>query len=174
MIKNTYNKIQYQEARSKDLESVQESPKRGSAPYFTEYVRRLLEKEDTALNINIYRDGLKIYTTLDSKLQEIAEDAVLKTVIDDQNRLNKRLFNNREEFENLAYLTIYSEDSIKTMLEGEGKLYKDLRAKLLVQSAFVALDPNTGGILAMVGGRPDYHDQYNRAVQAKKTTRKCF
>ena len=81
------NKMQYQEARSKDLESVQESPKRGSAPYFTEYVRRLLEKEDTELNINIYRDGLKIYTTLDSKLQEIAEDAVLKTVIDDQSKI---------------------------------------------------------------------------------------
>ena len=106
---NYINKIQYQEARSKDLESVQEFTKRGSAPYFTEYVRRLLEKEDTELNINIYRDGLKIFTTLDSRLQDIAEDAVLKTVIDDQNRLNKRLFNNREEFENLAYLTIYSE-----------------------------------------------------------------
>ena len=60
------------------------------------------------------------------------------------------------------------------MLEGEGKLYKDLRAKLLVQSAFVALDPNTGGILAMVGGRPDYHDQYNRAVQAKRQPGSVF
>ena len=106
-------KNEYQEARSKDLGSVQETSKRGSAPYFTEYVRRLLEKEDTELNINIYRDGLKIYTTLDSRLQAIAEDAVLKTIKDDQDRLNKRLFNNREEFENLAYLTIYSEDSIK-------------------------------------------------------------
>ena len=38
---NFINKIQYQEARSKDLESVQEFTKRGSAPYFTEYVRRL-------------------------------------------------------------------------------------------------------------------------------------
>ena len=168
------SKLQYQQARSKDLESVQESPKRGSAPYFTEYVRRLLEKEDTELNINIYRDGLKIFTTLDSKLQEIAEDAVLKTVIDDQNRLNKRLFNNREEFESLAYLTIYSEDSVKMMLEGQEILYKDLRAKLLVQSAFVAIDPNTGGILAMVGGRPDYHDQYNRAVQAKRQPGSVF
>ena len=107
-------------------------------------------------------------------MQKIAEDAVLKTVIDDQNRLNKRLFNNREEFESLAYLTIYSEDSVKMMLEGQDILYKDLRAKLLVQSAFVAIDPNTGGILAMVGGRPDYHDQYNRAVQAKRQPGSVF
>ena len=165
---------EHEENRARTLETVLEVPKRGSAPYFTEYVRRILEKEDTALGINIYRDGLKIYTTLDSRLQSIAEDAVLSTVRDDQQRLNKRLYKNREEFENLAYLTIYEEDSIKMMLSGEGKLYKDLRDKLLVQCAFVALDPNTGGILAMVGGRPDYHDQYNRAVQARRQPGSVF
>ena len=165
---------EHEENRARTLETVLEVPKRGSAPYFTEYVRRVLEKEDTALGINIYRDGLKIYTTLDSRLQSIAEDAVLSTIRDDQQRLNKRLYKNREEFENLAYLTIYEEDSIKMMLSGEGKLYKDLRDKLLVQCAFVALDPNTGGILAMVGGRPDYHDQYNRAVQARRQPGSVF
>tara|TARA_A100001234_G_scaffold48413_1_gene40528 strand:- start:194 stop:2257 length:2064 start_codon:yes stop_codon:yes gene_type:complete len=167
-------KGEHEENRARTLETVLEVPKRGTAPYFTEYVRRVLEKQDTALGINIYRDGLKIYTTLDSRLQAIAEDAVLKTVRDDQERLNKRLYKNREEFEDLAYLTIYEEDSIKMMLAGEGQLYKDLRDKLLVQSAFVALDPNTGGILAMVGGRPDYHDQYNRAVQAKRQPGSVF
>ena len=167
-------KGEHEENRARTLETVLEVPKRGTAPYFTEYVRRVLEKQDTALGINIYRDGLKIYTTLDSRLQAIAEDAVLKTVKDDQERLNKRLYKNREEFEDLAYLTIYEEDSIKMMLAGEGQLYKDLRDKLLVQSAFVALDPNTGGILAMVGGRPDYHDQYNRAVQAKRQPGSVF
>ncbi|MEL1233107.1 MAG: PBP1A family penicillin-binding protein [Candidatus Neomarinimicrobiota bacterium] len=167
-------KGEHEENRARTLETVLEVPKRGTAPYFTEYVRRVLEKQDTELGINIYRDGLKIYTTLDSRLQTIAEDAVLKTVRDDQERLNKRLYKNREEFEDLAYLTIYEEDSIKMMLAGEGQLYKDLRDKLLVQSAFVALDPNTGGILAMVGGRPDYHDQYNRAVQAKRQPGSVF
>ena len=167
-------KGEHEENRARTLETVLEVPKRGTAPYFTEYVRRVLEKQDTALGINIYRDGLKIYTTLDSRLQAIAEDAVLKTVKDDQDRLNRRLYKNREEFEDLAYLTIYEEDSIKMMLAGEGQLYKDLRDKLLVQSAFVALDPNTGGILAMVGGRPDYHDQYNRAVQAKRQPGSVF
>ena len=165
---------EHEENRARTLETVLEVPKRGTAPYFTEYVRRVLEKQDTALGINIYRDGLKIYTTLDSRLQAVAEDAVLKTVKDDQDRLNRRLYKNREEFEDLAYLTIYEEDSIKMMLAGEGQLYKDLRDKLLVQSAFVALDPNTGGILAMVGGRPDYHDQYNRAVQAKRQPGSVF
>ena len=168
------NRGEFDENRARTLETVLEVPKRGSAPYFTEYVRRLLEKEDTELGINIYRDGLKIYTTLDSKLHSAAEKAVLSTVRDNQARLNKRLYKDREEFENLAYLTIYPEDTLKMMLAGEGQLYKDLRDKLLVQCAFVALDPNTGGILAMVGGRPDYHDQYNRAVQARRQPGSVF
>ena len=111
---------EFHEYRSKTLESVQEWTSRGTAPYFTEYVRRLLEKIDEELGINIYRDGLKIYTTVDSRLQKIAERAVLETIQEDQVRLNRRLFNNREEFENLAYLTIYPEDTLKAKMAGEG------------------------------------------------------
>ena len=170
------NREEYQYNRSKSLESVQGQVKRGMAPYFTEYVRRKLETLDEELEINIYRDGLKIYTTLDSRLQKIAERSVMRSIKEDQDRLNKRLYNdeNRDEFEKLAYLTIHSEDTIKMMLNGEMQLYKDLRDKLLVQCAFVALDPKTGRILAMVGGRPDYHDQYNRAVQAKRQPGSVF
>ena len=171
---NYITKSEYEEYRVITLESVQDLPKRGTAPYFTEYIRRILEKQDTALGINIYRDGLKIYTTLDSRLQTIAERAVMETIKEDQDRLNNRLYKDREEFERLAYLTIYPEDSLRMMLNGEEKLYKDLRHRLLVQCAFVAIDPYTGGILAMIGGRPDYHDQYNRAVQAKRQPGSVF
>ena len=160
--------------RAMTLESVKELPIRGLAPYFTEYVRRLLEKEDEALDINIYRDGLKIYTTLDSRLQALAEKVVLDAINTSQSKLNKRIMNNKEEFELLGHLTIYDEDSVKLMMQGEAQLYKDLRAKLLVQTAFVAIDPKTGGIMAMIGGRPDYHDQYNRAVQAKRQPGSVF
>ena len=160
--------------RAMTLESVKELPIRGLAPYFTEYVRRLLEKEDEALDINIYRDGLKIYTTLDSRLQALAEKVVLDAINTSQSKLNNRIMNNKEEFELLGHLTIYDEDSVKLMMQGEAQLYKDLRAKLLVQTAFVAIDPKTGGIMAMIGGRPDYHDQYNRAVQAKRQPGSVF
>jgi len=160
--------------RAMTLESVKELPIRGLAPYFTEYVRRLLEKEDEALNINIYRDGLKIYTTLDSRLQALAEKVVLDAIATSQSKLNNRIINNKEEFELLGHLTIHDEDSVKMMMQGEAQLYKDLRAKLLVQTAFVAIDPKTGAIVAMIGGRPDYHDQYNRAVQAKRQPGSVF
>ena len=168
------SQAEYEQYRVMTLESITDEPKRGSAPYFTEYVRRILEKRDDALGINIYRDGLKIYTTLDTRLQGIAERFVMESVESAQRKLNKRIFNNKEEFERLALLTIYPEDSVKLMMNGEQELYKDLRTKLLVQTAFVAIDPYTGGVLAMIGGRPDYHDQYNRAVQARRQPGSVF
>ena len=42
----------------------------GIAPYFNEHVRKELEKIDSELGINIYRDGLKIHTTIDPKIQK--------------------------------------------------------------------------------------------------------
>jgi penicillin-binding protein 1A len=165
---------EYAEARARLLDSIQQEQTRGTAPYFTEYVRRFLEREDDELGINIYRDGLKIYTTLDSRLQNIAEDAVLKSVIANQQKLNKRIFNDEEEFSKLAYLSIYPEDTVKLMMAGEMELYEDLRDKLLVQSSFVALDTRTGAILAMLGGRPDYPDQFNRATQSLRQPGSIF
>jgi len=168
------SKAEYAEARARLLDSVQQEQPRGTAPYFTEYVRRFLEREDDELGVNIYRDGLKIYTTLDSKLQKIAVDAINKSVAENQQKMNQRIFNDEEEFSKLAYLGIYPEDTVKLMMAGEMKLYEDLRDKLLVQSSFVALDTRTGAILAMVGGRPDYPDQFNRATQSLRQPGSVF
>ena len=168
------NKEMFLEARAIERENVLVDQIKGVAPYFTEYVRRTMEKEDDQLGVNIYRDGLKIYTTLDTRLQTVAEKSLNDAIKNNQNKLNARLFNNEEEFSQLAYLGIFPEDTVKMMMQGDSALYKDLRNKLLVQGAFVALDPNSGAILAMVGGRPDYHDQYNRAVQAKRQPGSVF
>ncbi len=168
------SKAEYTEARARLLDSVQQEQSRGTAPYFTEYVRRFLEREDDELGVNIYRDGLKIYTTLDSRLQKIAEDAVVKSVLTNQQKMNQRIFNDEEEFSKLAYLGIYPEDTVKLMMAGEMEMYEDLRDKLLVQSSFVALDIRTGSILAMVGGRPDYPDQFNRATQSLRQPGSVF
>jgi len=167
---------EYNEGRAITLHNIQEFSPEGSAPYFTEYIRRFMEKEDEALGINLYRDGLKIYTTLDSRLQKIAEDVIIQSIKFNQSKLNERLFENEEEFSKLGYFGIFPEDTVKMMMEGDSSLhmYPELRDKLLVQSAFVALDPSTGSILAMVGGRPDYPDQYNRAVQAKRQPGSIF
>ena len=43
-----------------------------------------------------------------------------------------------------------------------------------LQGALVALDPKTGGILAMAGGRDYRHSQFNRAVQARRQPGSLF
>ena len=147
---------------------------RGKAPYFAEHVRRILEKQDDELGINIYQDGVKIYTTLDYRLQKIAEESVMKTLKKNQDEFNKQLFDDEDRFSKLGYLSIYPADSVKTMLNGQLELYEELRQNLLVQCAFVALDTKTGEILAMIGGRSDYLDQYNRATQALRQPGSVF
>ena len=54
----------------------------GLAPYFREYLKNELlswcknNKKEDGSNYNLYTDGLRIYTTIDSKLQKYAENAV--------------------------------------------------------------------------------------------------
>ena len=55
------NKDMFLEARAIERENVIYRQAKGLAPYFTEYVRRTMEKEDDQLGVNIYRDGLKIH-----------------------------------------------------------------------------------------------------------------
>jgi len=46
------------------------------APYFAEYVRNWMGEWAEKNNFNLYTDGLIVYTTLDSRLQELAQQAV--------------------------------------------------------------------------------------------------
>jgi penicillin-binding protein 1A len=54
----------------------------GLATYFREYLRGVLNdwcadhQKDDGTSYNLYRDGLKIYTTIDSRMQQYAEEAV--------------------------------------------------------------------------------------------------
>ncbi len=61
-----------------DLKYTIESNYDGVAPYFREAVAREVETiaEEHGMKLDLERDGLKIYTTLDSKMQEYAEQAV--------------------------------------------------------------------------------------------------
>lgn len=48
----------------------------GNAPYFAEHVRNWLRRWGREAGYNIYTDGLVVHTTLDSRLQELAREAV--------------------------------------------------------------------------------------------------
>lgn len=55
-----------------------EKPNEGTAPYFRNYLTRFLESWGDANGYDIYSDGLKIYVTIDSRMQKYAEEAVQK------------------------------------------------------------------------------------------------
>jgi penicillin-binding protein 1A len=52
----------------------------GLAPYFREVLRMELMEWSNENGYNLYKDGLKIYTTINSKLQSYAEEAVQKHI----------------------------------------------------------------------------------------------
>ena len=69
---------------SLNIKFTPESHREGLATYFRTYLQEFMRdwiknnpKEDESF-YNIYRDGLKIYTTIDSRLQKLGEDSVKK------------------------------------------------------------------------------------------------
>ncbi|RMG54059.1 MAG: PBP1A family penicillin-binding protein [Bacteroidetes bacterium] len=66
---------------------------RGLAPYFREHVREKVKAWCDANGYNLYTDGLRIYTTLDSRMQAHAEAAMkahMKTLQQDFDRVEDR------------------------------------------------------------------------------------
>ncbi len=63
-----------------------QSHRHGIATYFRAYLQRIMKtwvkdkanRKPDGTKYNIYKDGLKIYTTIDSRMQKYAEDAVKK------------------------------------------------------------------------------------------------
>lgn len=108
----------------KVLKEKRANPEHWKSPYFVSYVREYLRKN---YGYDLNEPGLKVYTSLDPKLQKIAENALVSGV-------------------------------------------RQYGSKL--QGALVSLDPRTGQVVALVGGR-DFYDkkmngQFNRAVQGKR------
>ena len=117
--------------------------------YFKEQVRRdLVERFGWQ---RVYQGGLKVYTTMDSALQQAAEQLVEKGLVEIESR---RAFKHpgRKDF--------------TPAKEAEGTPY--------LQAALVSVDPKTGQVLAMVGGRDFTESRFNRATQARRQSGSAF
>lgn len=69
-----------------ELKFQEEDHNEGLAPYFREYLRMELMQWCEENGYNLYKDGLKIYTTINSKLQRVAEESVQAHVKDMQKK----------------------------------------------------------------------------------------
>jgi penicillin-binding protein 1A len=104
--------------------------------HFIEAVRRQVMQQFGS--DDVLRGGLRIYTTLDMKLQQYAEDAIRERAA----QLDKTSRRGAQD----------------PPLEG----------------ALVALDPRTGEVLALVGGRDFHLSPFNRATQALRQPGSAF
>ncbi|EEL48288.1 YwhE (Penicillin-binding protein, Glycosyl Transferase Family 51) [Bacillus cereus Rock3-44] len=98
------------------------------APYFQDAVQNSLLHDIGLDEQALQRGGLRIYTTLDPKLQTIAEQAVKDTISETTN----------------------------------------------IQTAVVSMNPKTGEVAALVGGRDYKESQFNRAIQAARQPGSTF
>ncbi|ESU24242.1 Penicillin-binding protein 1A [Flavobacterium enshiense DK69] len=93
----TKEKKEFYQSKPIVLKFTPESHIEGSATYFREYLRDFMKKwvkdnpkKDGDGEYDIYRDGLKIYTTIDSRMQQYAEEAASEHLANLQQEFNKR------------------------------------------------------------------------------------
>ena len=134
-------KDQAEGAKAEPLHLAPTSVDASEAPYFVDLVRDQLVQKLGDRDFN--REGLRIYTSLDPDLQRVATEAVDANIhlVDEQvDRLNARR---------------------KRLGQKVNSIYP--------QVALIALNPHTGQVLALVGGRDYGKSQVNHAVAGRPT-----
>jgi penicillin-binding protein 1A len=125
------------------------------APYYVEWIRQLLDQQFGA---QLYEQGLKVYTTLDLELQSAAERA-----------LERQLRGIESE-----RFGPYHHQTYEQYLAHAGSAEGDTRNSPYLQGAFIVMDPRSGAVRAMVGGRDFSDSKFNRAVQAMRQPGSTF
>jgi len=160
----------------------------GLAPYFTEYIRQTIKPASMLGDINVYRDGLTIQTTLDSRMQKHAEQAVrehlssLQAAFDRSWRwsepLKNQLIKESPRFRELREEGLGEQAAMARLKADRVWLRNLLHDKTRIQVAFVVLDPKNGHVKAWVGGNnfspDDYRYQFDHVWQAKRQPGSTF
>jgi penicillin-binding protein 1A len=131
--------------------------------YAIDYIRKQVVAAlgfDRAMN-----GGFRITTTLDMKIQRSAELAMRDTLAA------------VEERPGYKHMTFKSYRQFSKPIEDEinnGNMTVKLPEPKYLQSAIMALENSTGGILAMVGGRDFKHSEFNRATMGRRQAGTAF
>jgi penicillin-binding protein 1A len=122
------------------------------APYFVEAVRTILEGE---LGDAIYSEGYTIHTTLDTRMQRVLEEELSKQL----RAIESGAFGS---FRHPSYAVARAD----TTDSERGTKY--------LQAAAIFMDPKTGDIRALIGGRNYEDSEFNRALQAERQPGSAF
>lgn len=110
----------------------------------------------------IDRGGLKIYTTIDRRLQLIAEDSV------------KTKLTEIESAKGWPHPTFAQTLESQIVSFAPSGTTEKANESPYIQGALVAIDNETGGLRAIVGGRDFKDSPYNRALLAKRQIGSTF
>ena len=140
-------KEQAEQAKAEPLHLSTLSVDASEAPYFVDLVHEQLNQKIGERDFN--REGLHIYTSLDPDLQRVATSVVESTihVVDEQ---VDKLYARRHRAK-------------------AGQTEEPAAPPVYPQIALVALNPHTGQVLALVGGRSYGQSQLNHAVATRPT-----
>src|SRR5581483_4412421 len=144
-------KAEAEKAKATPLKLAPPNVEASDAPYFVDLVRDNLVSHFSERELS--EQSYRIYTTLDPNLQKAAAQAVESgmKLVDDQ--VNRR--------------------RTKKIKIGKGKYQTQVEPGPQAQVALVAMDPHTGEVLALVGGRNYGLSQLDHAV-AKRPTGSIF
>ncbi|WP_029271199.1 penicillin-binding protein 1A [Flavobacterium sp. KJJ] len=96
-----------------------ESHREGTATYFREYLRDYMKKwvaenkKPDGSDYDIYKDGLKIYTTIDSRMQQYAEEAVSEHM----KNLQQQFFIEMKTNKNAPFVNITQAETERIMMQ---------------------------------------------------------
>ncbi len=124
----------------------------GIAPYYVEWVRQVAQAR---FGSQLYTAGLQIHTHLDLDMQRAAETALERGF----ERIEQRPgFSHPRYAEYMAQADPSEEVSNTPYLQG----------------ALIAIDPHSGAVRALVGGRDFNHSRFDRARQARRQPGSSF
>ncbi len=140
---------------------------KSEAPYFMEYVRQQMTALATKHGFDFYRDGINIYTSLDMRMQKIANRVAAEHIKKYQELFDKNWSwdKNKTLLASLVDQAIkHNPHYISASSDGQkAKIYNQLKNRTsfvdsvkkdaaTVEVGFVVVDPSNGQIKAMVGG----------------------
>lgn len=116
------------------------------------------EEYNNAINTNLTIIGKKEKSNITSI--NYFKDSVLEEL--------KRLTNIPEEITKTGGLKIYTTLDIEAQEDLEKAVYSYINDETKVETAAIMMNPNTGGVIAMIGGNDYNKSEYNRATKAKR------
>jgi penicillin-binding protein 1A len=170
MVVNDYlSESEYQRLKHIPIQLATDRPSaiRTEAPHFMEYIRLQLTPIVEKYGYDLYRDGLNIYTTLDMKMQRIANQSAAKHITEYQELFNKNWNweRNKSLLSDLLDKAIKNSPTYRNAIgvREKTRIYNSLKnSQTFVDSVkkeaakievgFVVMNPHNGYIKALVGG----------------------